>query len=377
MIKQSLAAIIATVSILAVGLAHADEFDAFSEFLEEDGRSAPAKSNTPAKVASRETNTQKLQRLKKDFQKNPANYNLIIQIAEVLIEEKKTDDAQKILWRYVDKVPPRGLHLLAEIHITRNELDKAEKAANLAVANNENDHVGWTIKGRAKLKQKQEKTAMEAFNKAVSLKPDYEPAYLPLIDFYHGKKNYYELRIVLQDMIKNIGKRPHYYRQLCQLSIDDKTYEQALGICREGIGLDSTIPENHTNLGLAQLKTENEVEGMKTLETAAKKFSKSDYAQIQLALVLFEKKDFIKALQFFKRSVVANEKSAIGWTGLGESAFEIQKYEDSLGAFSKACKLDRSMAPKFRKAMITLRNANNREWTAAFEKASDQCVFGN
>lgn len=359
------AAILFTVSFLAKGpAAFADEFALFDE------PSKASKVKQPTKPLG-------LKEAEAQYKAKPKSYPALKMYSLALVENRKVKEAQNLLWKHIDILQPEEMHLLANIHLAKQEHDLALKVANLQTSKSANDYIAFVILGKTRLAMKNEKLAIEAFNTAIQLKPQYEEAYLPLLEHYKNKKNNYEARIILQDMLKNIGREMKYLSSLCQLNLDDKTYQQALPVCREALQLDSKNPENRTNLGLALFYTDEEAKALQQLKMAADKNPQSDYSQVQLGLILQGKKDFLGALNYFKRGAAANEKSAQAWIGIATNAFEVLKYDEALVAFKKACQLDKSNGPVFRKAMITLRNAKNTQWTGPYELASDQCVFGN
>ncbi len=92
-----------------------------------------------------------------------------------------------------------------------------------------------------------------------------------------------------------------------------------------------------------------------------------------LAQFLDEKKNYIGSYGYYKRAVDANKKSVLALQGLGNSGLEIQKYQESLDAYTKACKMDRKTLPLFRKAANTLRTMKSADWLKKFEIAIDKC----
>lgn len=361
-----LLAIILCVSFLAKGLvAIADEFELFDK---------------PPVVRSVKTAPQKpldLKQAEEQYKKKPLTYAALKNYFSALIEARRFKDAQGILWKHIDRLKAEDIHILTNIHLVQKEYDLALKAITLQTSKDEKDYIAFALLGKIRLALKNEKLAIEAFNTSIQTRPDYEDAYLPLLDHYKAKKNNYEARIILQDMLKNIGRKSQYLALLCQLNLEDKTYQQALTVCKEAAQIDAQSGLNQTNVGLALFYTDDEALALKQLKSAADKHASSEYSQIQYGLILQGKKDFLNALKYFKRGAAANEKAAPAWLGIALNSFEILKYDEALVAFKKACLLDKTTGPAFRKAMITLRNAKNVQWTALYEQASDQCIFGN
>jgi tetratricopeptide (TPR) repeat protein len=128
-------------------------------------------------------------------------------------------------------------------------------------------------------------------------------------------------------------------------------------------------------LGLAQKANGDEPTGNKTLKKAAYEFPRSELAQYQYAKMLEDQKSYVEALNIYKKGTDADPKSSRSWLGLGNTSFEIRKYEISLIAYRNACRFDKKNAVAFRKATTVLRNQRNNEWASKFEEASETCTF--
>ncbi|MNK85017.1 Tetratricopeptide repeat protein [compost metagenome] len=307
-------------------------------------------------------------------QVKPANLN---QTAEQLFNKGEYDKVTNILWKDVDKIDRAGFILLARAHEKRNEPGDMARAMNLLIGKDPKDFEAHTYLGIAFLMQKKNKDSMEAFKRAIELNPKFEPAYNGLIKMYEMRNppNLYELRILYQDMIDNIGSRPQYLSKLCEINTQDGTYEIALANCRDAILKDPTVASNHVYLAICQKATGDEANSAATLKKAALKFPTAEVAQYEYAKLLEEQKNFIDAMKYYKAATEAGPTSAKSWMGLASTSFEIRKFEVSLIAYKNACKFDRKNAAAFRKATTILRNNRNTEWSGKFESASESCTF--
>jgi tetratricopeptide (TPR) repeat protein len=297
--------------------------------------------------------------------------------AQELFNKGEYDKVTALLWKDVDKLDRAGFILLARAHEKRNEPGDMARAMNLLIGKDQKDFEAHTYLGVALLMQKKNKDAMEAFKGAIELNAKFEPAYNGLIKMYEMRNppNLYELRILYQDMIDNIGSRPLYLSKLCEINTQDGTYEIALANCREAIVKDPSIASNHVNLAICLKATGDDVNSAATLKKAALKFPTSEIAQYEYAKLLEEQKNFIDAVKYYKAATEAGPTSAKSWMGLASTSFEIRKFEVALIAYKNACKFDRKNAAAFRKATTILRNNRNTEWAGKFESASESCTF--
>lgn len=333
---------------------------------------SPEAASTPAQNAD-----SNIERLKGELNNDPENIYLILELAENYNGKGAYDKASALLWKHVDKLDREALLVLARTHEKGKEPGEMIRALNLVLAKKAKDLEALTLMGKAHLLQKKNKEAMESYKKVVEINPKYEPAYRGLIELYEKRNppNLYELRILYQDMIDNIGPRYRYYVKLCEINTMDNTHEAAIKACKSAIAKNSKEAEPYVYLGLSLRATGEELKGIKTLRKAADEFPDSELAQYTYAKTLEEEKNYVEAMNLFKAGTEANGKSARSWLGLASTAFEIRKFEVSLIAFKNACKYDNKNAAAFRKATATLRNARNSEWVDKFATAAEHCTY--
>lgn len=297
--------------------------------------------------------------------------------AQALFDKGEYDKVTNMLWKDVDKIDRADFILLARAHEKRNEPGDMARAMNLLIGKDAKDFEAHTYLGIAFLMQKKNKDAMESFKRAIELNSKFEPAYNGLIKMYETRNppNLYELRILYQDMIDNIGSRPQYLSKLCEINTQDGTYEIALANCREAIQKDPSVASNHVYLAVCLKATGEETNAIATLKKAAAKFTNAEVAQYEYAKVLEEQKNFIDAVKYYKAATDAGPTSARAWLGLASTSFEIRKFEVAIIAYKNACKFDRKNSAAFRKAATILRNNRNSEWSGKFESASEGCTL--
>lgn len=330
-----------------------------------------------AQTRPQETPDRKIELLTKEVNANPNNLTKVVELAHAYFKKKDYEKTTSLLWKNVDKIDRPALILLTKAHHLRKEPEEMIRAINIVISKNDKDFEAHTLMGNAYVLQKKHKEAMESYQLAVNLNPKYEPAYNGLIDLYEKRNppNLYELRILYQDMIENIGPRYQYLLKLCEINTLDGTFEPAIRRCKEAIVKNPKASDAYVYLGLCYRATDQEAKGLQFLKKAAKNFPKSELAQYNYAKILEEQKNFIEAMKHYKVGTEASPASARSWLGLATTSFEIKKYELSLIAYKNACKYDRKNAAAFRRAATILRNTKNSEWLGQFESASESCTF--
>ena len=106
----------------------------------------------------------------------------------------------------------------------------------------------------------------------------------------------------------------------------------------------------------------------------ALKIRKSEPVQTALGDYFVEKKNYVDAYRWYKAGVKSDPSSFPAQLGLAQAALELQKMEDSLAAFTAACKLKRTAIREFQSGLIKVRNRGDAKWQIRFEEAiSNSC----
>lgn len=357
--KQKLmAALFVSVSFLAVCRAEVDEFAEFDE-------PTPASSKSTAPTGKVALPTKQSTPL--------AGSPSAASSAIDLFNKGEYAKVTALIWGRIEKSTRADLLLLARSHEKRNEPDQMIKALNILIAKDAKDYEAYYYLGNAALMKNKAPEALENFKSVIEINPKYEPAYLGLINLYEKKKNLYELRILYQDMIASLGAKPNYLLKLCEINTQDGVFQAAIANCKEAISKNAKLADAYVFLGLSY-KGAGETElSDKTLKQAANQFPQSESAQSAYAKTLEDQKNYVEALNYYKRASGVNKDSATAWLGIGSSAFELQKFDVALVGFKKACQIDKKNVVPLRRATNQLRLNKNSEWTGKFETASEQC----
>lgn len=324
-----------------------------------------------------ETADEKIERLKKEIRSSPKNSRLIVDLADELYKKEEYEKVTLLMWKHVDRIDRRGLLLLARSHEKRKEPAEMIRSLNVLLGKGDKDYEAFNLMGNAYILQRKTKDAMESYKRSIEINSKYEPAYDGLISLYEKRDtpNLYELRILLQDMVQNIGPRPQYLRKLCEINTRDGTFEPAVQSCKEAIQKEPGVADAYVYLGLSYKALGEDKLAINTLKKVAKDFPKSELAQYHYGALLEGQKNYIDAMKVFKVGTEADAQAGRSWLGLATTSFELRKYEISLMAYKNACKFDKKNAVAFRRATTVLRNAKNNKWIDQFENASDNCTF--
>lgn len=301
--------------------------------------------------------------------------NSFFEKAKSLYESGDFKQAKSIIWKNIENCDRRCLLLLVNAEWKTQSGDQMNKATDILLAKDDKDFEAHTLKGEAFLILKKEKSAIGSFKKSIELNPKYEKAYLGLVKIYEPRKNYYELRVIYQDLISSLGKKPEFQNALCFIETNDKLFSQAKDICKTAIELAPDFPDNYIYLGKTYLALEEPEKGLSLLRLAANKFPKSELAQLEYALFLDQKKNYPDAYLYFKSCINYHPQSENCQTGLGKVSMDLEKYSDAYAAFSAACKINRKAAPIVRRAISSIKPEGRTEWLTRFETLAETCAL--
>jgi len=296
-----------------------------------------------------------------------------LQAAQAAAKKQDHQKVIELLSPQVEKLSRDGLMLLAKAYSATGNHEAAIKTYTACLATNAKDFEAKGQIGSEQLDLGKDKDALATLKEALELNPSYAPTYKILVRYYEKKQNKYELRLLYEDMIDNLGESIEAITKLCELTTLDRLYDLAAKYCQRGIALSPQTPENFIYYGITSKETGHPEKADENLKKAAEEFPKSELAQLSYAKHLDEKKNFIGSYSYYKKAVIAKADSIPGLVGLGTSSFEIQKYAESLEAFSKACKLDRKTLPSFRRVTNSLRTMKIQDWLKKFETGVEAC----
>lgn len=299
-----------------------------------------------------------------------------IKQAKALEKNQQPQKASELLWKNIDKVDHENLVYLAQLHLRMKEPTEAMRVTTLMIAKNANDFEAHWLSGKALVMKYKDKEAADSFNKSIAAKKDFLPAYEDLSEVYTRGKNYYEIRIMYEDLIEAMGPRAEFLSKLCEVDALDGVNDQGLEYCRKAIAKNEKIASNFVWMGVIHKQLGDIEKAKSTLKSAADNFSKSELAQFTYAEFLRENKNFIEAKQYYEACLKTNEKAHSCFNGLGLVTYQIQKFDLSYAALKKACFIGgRKYASSVREALAQVRKSKIKDWLDKFEELSQQCAI--
>lgn len=286
---------------------------------------------------------------------------------------KAAEKTIQLLGPQIEKLTREDLIRLARAYSDLGNFQSSIKVLTAALSLNSKDVEVKTFIGQEQFKLNKDKEALLTFKEALEINKKFVPAYKGLIKLYEKRKNRYELRLLYQDLITNVGEKPDYISKLCELSTLDGLYELTDKYCNKGISLLPNEPANYIFL-YQSYKYRGDIEkAVIKFDELIKKFPNHAQVNISYAQIKEEKKDYISAYSLYLTASKSEPKSLTAQLGVGAMGVEIQKFQQAFEAFEKACNIDRTALPAVRKATNIIRVMKNQEWAKKFDQLSDRC----
>jgi tetratricopeptide (TPR) repeat protein len=314
----------------------------------------------------------------REIDADPKNAEARVELAIAL--ERKKDFAAVIttLAPHKDKIGRAGLVVLARSYGKTNQFTEAVTTLELANARSPKNAQLQTLLGQAISRAGRKEAAIETLYKAKATNPKYIPAYDALLEELVKGESRQEARDLLSDMVKKFKMKPRWASELCHLYVLDAFHEKAVESCKEALIIDSGNPMNAVNLANSYREQSKPEKAKALLIKTASRVKRSEPVQTALGDYFKEGKNYVDAYKWYKAAVKSDPKSFGAQIGLAQAALELQKMEDSIAAFTAACRLSREAIREFQSGLIKIRNRGDTNWQRKFEEAiSSHCQILN
>ncbi len=308
-------------------------------------------------------------------QKETENIALRSQLGRIYLRDKNYEKAIYHLKEAAAVEPnPTNLTALADAYRkNKNYLDEIRTLEVLAQRLPQ-DAAIQELLGRAYFTTSNYDKAGPYYRKAITLDKKRLGAYEGLYEVFTKANNNYERRALLTDMQSVFGDTPAVATKLCRFFSQDNYIEKSIEVCLKAVTLDPNIPDNHMFLALSYKSSKEIDQSLKIIQSAAKRFTKSELAQYTAGVMNDDIKNYESSRYYYRRCVKLDAKSDRCWVALGQAALQLRDYQESLDAFTTACKLNpRANYVTFRNATTTVRIQRQTPWENKFQNAVDGC----
>jgi tetratricopeptide (TPR) repeat protein len=306
---------------------------------------------------------------RRELENNPKSAEARAQLAIALERTKDYEGMVATLEGHKDKLGKSGLVLLARAQGKLGHLNDDVATLELANARYPKNAQLQTLLGSAQARAGHKDAAIETLYKAKATNPKYIPAYDALLAELVDGESRQEARDLISDMVKKFRMKPRWASELCHLYSLDAFHQKTVETCLQALRIDSGNPMNAVYLATSYREQGEPEKAKNILIKTAKRIRRSEPVQTALGDYYSEKKNFVDAYRWYKAGVKQDPKSFQAQLGLAQAALELQKMEDSVVAFTAACKIKRSAIREFQSGLIKIRNRGDAKWQGRFEDA--------
>ncbi len=306
---------------------------------------------------------------RRELEENPKSAEARAQLAVALERKKDFQGMVETLEGHKDKLGKAGLVLLARAQGRLGRLNDDVATLELAVARYPKDVQLQTLLGSALARASRKDESIAMLYKAKEMNPKYIPAYDALLAELVKGDSRQEARDLISDMVKRFRMKPRWASQLCHLYSLDAFHQKTVETCLRALRIDAANPMNAVYLATSYREQGEPEKAKNILIKTANRIRRAEPVQTALGDYFSEKKNFIDAYRWYKAGAKQDPTSFAAQLGLAQAALELQKMEDSVAAFSAACKIKRSAIREFQSGLIKIRNRGDAKWQGRFEDA--------
>jgi tetratricopeptide (TPR) repeat protein len=218
------------------------------------------------------------------------------------------------------------------------------------------------------------KRLFETLAKAKSTDPQNVAVYEKWLQMLerHVSHPAHEAISVMDDMKKNgVSFAPKHYSLLCQYHSKAGYVDYAQISCEQASRIDPENPDNLIFLGQSLLNSGEEDKGRRMLASVGRKYKDSARAVHATALNYQDNKNYAQAYIFFKKATQINGGHDESFLGLGQTAFELRKYDEALNAFNEHCRRVDRVSQEFRRSTGLLQE--NSPWKDKYRQSMLDC----
>ncbi len=319
--------------------------------------------NYPAAIAN----------LESQLKVKPKDVKLHFKLGQAYYHTKSWDNALAHFKKANNPTNVEALEWIAKTCEQQKNYLEVIRALELLVQKQPNIPKYYTQLGAEYLKIEKMDKAIENYKEAIKRAPKYEKAYEELLAVYTSHKNFYEADILLGDIVSTFGETEKWLSKMCEVKTLQNYYEDSKVICQRAIEKGPRVPENHIYMGLSYKYTGSDQQASKIILKAGRRFKKSELAQFYAGVFSDEIKDWEHAAMFYLQGTKIDAKSTRCFLGGAKSMFELNKFEKSLAAFTRACSLDNNVDNEIRLYAGKLRSKKQNAWYTKFKNQVDKC----
>lgn len=316
-----------------------------------------------------------LPQLEARLKRDPSQTKVREEVANEYVKKKNDKKVIEILAPYSNEISDKGLIVLSETYERQKDYINQIRTLQIYENRNPNRFRPQYLLGVAFSNNKQFDEAVQSFRKSVQFAPQHRPSYDGMLKILLDKKDQYEARTLLSQMIAVFGDKADLLSLQCRLYSEGGFLAEAEATCKKAIVRDRTKPDNHVYLARTMLNQGRKQAAESVFKKAARKYAKSELVQFATGEFYFNEKNYAIAVRYLTAGIKLEPNSARSRLGLALSLFEVKKFDQALEHFTKACELDETRVAynDFRSAAAKLRQNDDYKMAQKYERKIATC----
>lgn len=307
----------------------------------------------------------------------------LLTAAEKIQTENGDQKSIDYLWKNSEKMDRPELLFLTKLLVKQRNYKDILKVSELALAKKPEDAEFLTFQGKAYLESFKDKKnlekAQESLRAAIAANPKFEPAYLILDDYYDRQDQIsrnlkkplrflQSRRQLFEDLVSQRGEQPLYFAKLCEFDTIDGLNAQAIQNCKKASELDKNDVRSYLNLAQVYKQSGEDSLALTTLKSTLAAHKNSEEVLFAVGQFYENQKNHIEAYTHFKLCITDR-----CMRGLGSSAAQLKKWQESYDTFQKLCKKNRKWSGDVRKASQIAKELEAMDWEQRLLELSLNC----
>ena len=269
----------------------------------------------------------------------------LTQMAGILVGAGKPDRALRLLDKAIDRAPDRGEAYFPKgiILLNQKRMAEAEQTVKQGLKYAPDSPIGLYYLGRISLEAGNAEQAMASFDRAMTVNPAFEPAYLAQASLYESRQEKEKAIAVLQKYLHQVNPRNKDIRQhLIQLYVATKDYAGGLAELEKLLEDDPTDLDAQLRVALIYGEKKEFAKAIDRLTAILKVRPGELKVRDYLGYLYEETKEVSKAVEAYQLNIAQDPTFVDSHIHLGVLQYRHKKFSEAIAHLSEAARL----APK-------------------------------
>lgn len=268
---------------------------------------------------------------------------LLGQIGGMYAAAGKPDKALALFDRAIEKEPQKSDHYFAKGLLLANQkrFAEAEETIQLGIKSAPESAVGHYYLGRIGIEGKDLDKAVTNFEKALTLNPTFEPAYVALGSIYEANQQRDKAIAIYRRYLQGINPKNREIRHhLIRLQIGAKNYQEALQELESMLAEDPGDLDAQLRIGLIYGEQKNYPKAIERLNNILAARPAELKVRDYLGYLYEESKNFPKAIEAYSMNVKLEPTYFEGHLHLGVLEYRVKHFPEAIEHLQLAAKLN-------------------------------------